>query len=509
MNALTPDAHSGSDDRFPAPVYARTVLAPGFAHSQTHHLAHLLRLHRAHGVMLAEQNLLTRTEAAAIFGALDTVERELTGAEPAAYTGEHEDLFFFIETKLAALIGKDVAGRLHTGRSRNDIDHTLFKLALRERLDALGLQLLDLIATLIRRSREEAGTLILAYTHGQPAQPSTYGHYLGAVIEVLLRDVTRLMQAREVVDLSTMGAAAITTTGFPLNRARVADLLGFPDFLRNSYGCIASSDYTAGVYSALRVLALNLGRFAQDLAFWTSFEVGQLRFSDGFVQISSIMPQKRNPVPVEHLRLMASLTAGKCDAVLLALHNTPFTDMNDNEHEVHGQGYEAFIMAERALSLLGGVFSSAKVDETRARANIEASYATITELADTLVRREKLPFAITHHVAAAMAKHLQATRQTLGTVPYAEFVALFRKVTDRDPVLTEAEFREAVTPEYFVSVRTLPGGPASAAIAESLSLYEAQAAEAQELIARHAARDAAAGKTLSGAIASFSAPKGL
>ncbi|WP_439498631.1 argininosuccinate lyase [Bosea sp. (in: a-proteobacteria)] len=508
MNALPSDPGPGSDDRFPAPVYARTVLAPAFAHSQEHHLRHLLRLHRAHGVMLAEQKLLTRDEAAAIFGALDTVETELTGAAPAAYTGEHEDLFFFVETKLAALIGKDVAGRLHTGRSRNDIDHTLFKLQLRERLDALGLQLLHVITTLIRRAREEAGTLILAYTHGQPAQPSTYGHYLGALIEVLLRDVTRLAQAREVVDLSTMGAAAITTTGFPLDRGRVAALLGFPGFQRNSYGCIASCDYTAGVYSALRILALNIGRFAQDLAFWTSFEVGQLRFSDGFVQISSIMPQKRNPVPVEHLRLMASLTAGKCDAVLLALHNTPFTDMNDNEHEVHGQGYEAFTMAERALGLLGGVVASAKIDEARARANIEASYATITELADTLVRREALPFAITHHVAAAMAKHLQATGQTLGTVPYAEFASLFHQVVGRAPALTEAEFREAVTPEHFVAVRTLPGGPAPVAMAKSLALYEAQAETAQRLIVAHAERDAAAQDGLARAIASFSPAKG-
>ena len=101
-------------------------------------------------------------------------------------------------------------------------------------------------------------------------------------------------------------------------------------------------------------MALGLGRFAQDMAFWTSFEVGQLRFSDGYVQISSIMPQKRNPVPVEHLRLMASLCAGKCEAVLTALHNTPFTDMNDNEHEVHGQGYEAFAMAERVLTPAAG-----------------------------------------------------------------------------------------------------------------------------------------------------------
>jgi argininosuccinate lyase len=328
----------------------------------------------------------------------------------------------------------------------------------------------------------------LAYTHGQPAQPSTFGHYLNAVIETLLRDVTRLLQAREVVDVSTMGAAAITTTGFPLNRARMAELLGFKGFLLNSYGCIASSDYTAGVYSAMKVMALNLGRFAQDMAFWTAFEVGQLRLSDGFVQISSIMPQKRNPVPVEHLRLMASLCAGKCDAVLTALHNTPFTDMNDNEHEVHAQGYEAFAMAERVLALLAGVLSSATINEERARANIDASYATITELADTIVRDEILPFSVAHHIAAYLAKYLQSSGETLSTVSYKRFSDLFADQAGRQPNITEADFRRVVSPEHFIAVRKLPGGPAQEALAESHAIYTSQEATARFLLDDHRSR---------------------
>jgi argininosuccinate lyase len=493
---------TGSDDRFPAPAYAETVLAPAFALSQRHHLRHLITLHRAHGVMLAEQGLLTAAEIAALLAALRDIEADLAtrqGQEP--YTGEHEDLFFFIEKQLSARTGPDVAGRLHTGRSRNDIDHTLFKLALRERLDVLAGLVLNVVDTLVSRARAEAGTLILAYTHGQPAQPSTFGHYLGALTEVLLRDTTRLMQAREVVDLSTMGAAAITTTGFPLDRARMAELLGFAGFQRNSYGCIAACDYTAGVYAAIKVMMLNLGRFAQDLAFWTSFEVGQLRFSDGYVQISSIMPQKRNPVPVEHLRLMASLGAGKCDCVLTALHNTPFTDMNDNEHEVHSQGYEAFAMAGRVLTLLDGVLASARIDEVRTRANIDRSFATITELADTLVRDEGLPFSQAHHVAALLARALQSGGETLSTVPHASFTECFRCVTDRAPDMSEAVFREVVSPEHFIAVRNLPGGPAPAAMAQSLDLYAEQAKMARALIASHVARQQAAQTLLAGIVA--------
>jgi len=479
-------AHAGHDDRFPAPEFAETVLEPIFAHQQAHHLADLLRLHRAHGIMLAEQGLLTREEIAALLAALDDVERDLASGGPAAYTGEHEDLFFFVDSELKRHVGADTAGRLHTGRSRNDIDHALFKMKLKEGVDSLAARLLGVVETLIERAEADAATIVLAYTHGQPAQPTTYGHYLGAAIEMLLRDATRLEQAREILDLSPMGAAAITTTGFPLDRARMAELLGFSGILRNSYGCIAAADYTAGLFSAVKVLALDLGRLAQDMAFWTSFEVGQLRFSDGFVQISSIMPQKRNPVPVEHMRLMASLAAGRCDAVMTALHNTPFTDMNDNEHAVHGEGYAALAMMERVLVLLGAVVRSARVDEARARLNIERSFATITELADTLVRDERIPFAAAHQVAADLARAMQADGSTLSTAPYATLAALFERAVGRPPTLTEARFRACVTSEHFVAMRSLPGGPAPSAMAESRALHLAAAAELRARLAGHA-----------------------
>ena len=503
-NAASPAA-MGGDDRFPAPEFAEAVLGPGFAHAQAHHLGHLLQLHRAHGVMLAEQGLLARSEIAALLKALDATERDLAGRGPSVYTGEHEDLFFFVESELRRHVGAETAGRLHTGRSRNDIDHTLFKMRFREELDTLAARLADLVDAAIARADADKATIICAYTHGQPAQPSTYGHYLGAVIEALLRSAERLEQARAVVDLCPMGAAAITTTGFPLDRHRMAQLLGFHDILHNSYGCIASADYTAGLFAALKVLALDLGRFAQDMAFWTSFEVGQLRFSDGFVQISSIMPQKRNPVPCEHMRLMASLCVGRCDAVMTALHNTPFTDMNDNEHEVHGQGYAAFAMADRVMLLMAAVIRSASIDEARARANIERSYATITELADTLVREERLPFVQAHHVAADLARAMQTSDTTLASVPYATFAAIFEAIAGHAPTLPENRFRHVVTPDHFIAVRKLPGGPAPEALAESLDLYRNSAAALRTRLAAHAQARARADAALASATASFGA----
>src|SRR6185369_8247446 len=136
-------------------------------------------------------------------------------------------------------LGVEVAGKLHTGRSRNDIDHSVFKLALQDRLAALFGAHLGMIEALLAVAERERETIVVAYTHGQPAQPTTYGHYLAAFIELSLRDMDRLMHAAHTVDLSSMGAAAITTSGFGLDRKRMADLLGFADVQENSYGCIA------------------------------------------------------------------------------------------------------------------------------------------------------------------------------------------------------------------------------------------------------------------------------
>lgn len=460
---------------FPAPEYKDTVLAPLFEGFKQHHRHHLMAIHHAHGLMLAERGLLTQKELHAILAALHDATVAL---DPATllYTGEHEDYFFWLETELSRRIGPDIAGRLHTGRSRNDIDHTIFKMSLRTRLLGLLARLEALITTLLDRATLGAATLIVAYTHGQPAQPSTFGHYLGALIEMLLRDAARLLHALETVDRCSMGAAAITTSGFGLDRTRVADLLGFAAVQENAYGCIAAVDYVAEPYAALKLLCLGLGRFVQDLNVWTGFETAHIRVPDAFVQISSVMPQKRNPVPVEHLRLLFSLSAGRADAVMLTLHNTPFTDMNDAEGEVQAAGYQAFDSADRALILFEAFMAAIEIDEAKVRQHIAESCITITEIADSLVREENISFRQAHEIASTLARRMIAAGETLTTLPMPAFIRAFADAIGRAPAMGEARFREIGTPENFVAVRTMFGGPAPAALAASLARYGADLA---------------------------------
>lgn len=458
---------------FPDPTYRDTVLAPLFEGVKAHYAAHMGAINRAHLVMLVETGILGAGDGAALARALVEIDAEVE-IPKLTYTGEYEDYFFLVEAELRARLG-DLGGALHTARSRNDMDHTLFKLALRSRgAEAQGL-VLDLAEALIAKAEAERDTLIVAYTHGQPAQPTTFGHYLSAAVEVLLRDAARLDAALEGLEHCPMGAAAITTSGFAIDRHRVAELLGFDGPLRNSYGCIASVDYVTGLYSALKLVFLHLGRVVQDMAFWSSFEVGQLYVPNALVQVSSIMPQKRNPVPIEHMRHLASVTCGRCDMVVNTMHNTPFTDMNDSEGEVQQAGYAAFDSGNRVLRLLAAMVPQCGIRADRVQANADAACVTITELADTLVRAEGLTFRRAHEVAAQTAKSVIARGVPLSD-GYDAFAAAFTAQEGHAPGLDAAGYGAAVSAESFVARRDRFGGPAPSALDAAFAAYRTELA---------------------------------
>lgn len=454
---------------FPDPVYQDTVLAPLFDGVKANFAGHMAAINKAHLVMLVETGILTSDQGRAIGQALAAIDQE-TDIDALTYTGEHEDYFFYVESELKRRLGPDLGGMLHTARSRNDMDHTVFKQALLDRGQVLYSQVRDLILALIKTAERERDTLIVAYTHGQPAQPSTFGHYLSAAIEVLIRDAERLDTALDNVELCPMGAAAITTSGFPIDRQRMSDLLGFREPLTNSYGCIASVDYVTGLYSAIKLIFLHLGRLIQDMAFWSAFEVGQLYVPNCLVQISSIMPQKRNPVPIEHMRHLASVTAGRCDMVMNTMHNTPFTDMNDSEGEVQQAGHAAFESGGRVLDLLTAFLPACSINAERVRANSDAGCITITELADTLVREEDLSFRQAHEIAAQTAEAVIAARTPLSE-GFAAFTTAFETSTARTTRMDETAFRECVAPETFVARRDRIGGPAPAALDRAFASY--------------------------------------
>jgi argininosuccinate lyase len=446
------------DEGFPAPVYAETILAPNFAHAQRHFLDALLQIQHAHTRMLASAGILTREEAGKLIAALHGLDRGRI--EAAAYDGRHEDLFFFVEGLMEKAAGPGTAGRMHIARSRNDIAVTMYRMAARRETLGLVEHVARLRGVLLDLAGRHRTTLMPAHTHMQPAQPTTLAHYLLAAIEFLARDAARLQAAYARVNLSPMGAAAITTSGFPIDRELTARLLGFEGLAENSYGAIASIDYITEAAAAVAVAMISLGKLTQDLLLWSSREFGFLRLPRGYVQISSIMPQKRNPVALEHVRILASRALGEAQAVLTCAHNTPFGDINDSEDDLQPLVSGMFSGASRALLLLAGVLGSVEVDCQTMSARAHGDFLTATELADTLVRTEGLGFREAHQLVS------DAVKDSRGD----DTESVYRALAARHPGLrmSREEVEQALDPMNFVNVRKARGGPAPDRTAEAV-----------------------------------------
>ena len=330
-----------------APEYVDLVLNDIFEDAKRLFLVQLRAIDYAHLVMLTEQGIVSADAARLIRTGLDRIDEDQVRA--VTYDGTYEDLFFYLEQTLIDACGHEIAGRLHTARSRNDIDMTMYRMRLREALLETTAAVEELRGALIELAGHHIHTVYAAHTHTQPAQPSTVAHYLLAVIEQLGRDHQRLRAAYVSVNRNPLGACAITGTGFPIDRDRTSALLGFDGPTGNTYGSIATVDYLLESTGALSVLLVGMGRVVQDLMLWCTAEFGYLRLSDGYVQCSSIMPQKRNPVALEHARALGSKALGQAQGVSIAVHNTPFGDIVDTEDDLQPLVATAFRDAIRAI----------------------------------------------------------------------------------------------------------------------------------------------------------------
>lgn len=477
-------------ERFPAPAYAENVLAEIFEDAKRLFLDALIEVDIAHAVMLAERGIISREDACQILRALEGMNRDEILA--ARYDGSCEDLFFYLQQRLSEKCGEETAGRLHTARSRNDIDVTIYRMRLRRDLLALIRAVMDLRCALLDQAARHHETTIPAYTHTQPAQPTTLAHYLLAMAEVLDRDIVRLQRAFENANHSPLGACAITTTGFDIDRARTAELLGFEGVAENSYAAISAVDYLTEAMGAVAVAMVNVGRFAQDFLLMATREFGFLRLSDGYVQISSIMPQKRNPVALEHVRALASCALAGAQSVFTVVHNTPFGDVNDAEDDLQPLVWRAVRDARRATALFAAVLSSAQFNLERLRERASEDFITVTELADAIVRHEGLAFQTAHRIVAAFVRRTQSVLEAIQTPADSLHVDLIaqaahrllqeaaREVIGRTLSLPPEVVRASLDPTSFVGVRSVIGGPAPAETRRALTAEREREAADEE-----------------------------
>jgi argininosuccinate lyase len=452
-----------------APEYVKYVLNENFEDAKAQLLSPLMAIHYAHLVMLAAQGIVPAADAHAIRAALDSVSQDDVRRAP--FDGSCEDLFYYVERLIVDACGEDVAGRLHTARSRNDIDMTMYRMRQRELVLDLLAATFELRRSLLDLIGRHHDTIFAVHTHTQRAQPTTVAHYLLAVVEQLERDAARLTGAYERTNRNPLGACAITGTGFPIDRHLTSELLGFCGPTVNTYGSIATVDYLLESTSAAAVLLAGFGRFVQDLLLWSTAEFHYVRFGDGFVQSSSIMPQKRNPVAIEHARAIASKALGQTQAIFTSIHNTPFGDIVDTEDDLQPLVFSMFRDATRAVRIAAAAMTTAEFDAAQLEARAGEGWTTLTELADTLARDRNLPFRTAH----AVAGRLMAARELNPDRSISELLAEASDTLPGGPlVYSDAALTTILSPRHFVSVRRTLGGPAPEETARAAKVSRGQ-----------------------------------
>ncbi len=419
------------------------------------------QVNQASIVMLDETGIVPHPVAASIAKGIAQVMAQ-KHSSPLQRSADYLDY----EPRLTAVVGPD-ASRLHTGRSRQDIASAIARMNLRDGL----LQEFEALVTARDKLLAVAGrhteTIIPAYTHGVQAQPTTFAHYLHAYAAALGRESERLQQAYARINRSPLGAAALATSSFPLDRARLAVLLGFEGLAENAYDAnhLAPVDSALEVAGALAIAAVQMGQFAQDIHAqyaepvpWFMLVTGEL------TGVSSIMPQKRNPAALEQLRAQSSIMVGDMHTVFLIAHNNR-TGMFD---------YRSYnpVPCERPLQvfkLFQQVVDGIVVNKARALEEVKADYSTTTEIADALSQRADVPFRIGHHFASKLTDYGRGRGLRLEEIPYAEAARIYREHAKQDFPLTADGFAEVISAEYMVYGRKGVGGPQPAEVNRMLA----------------------------------------
>lgn len=457
---------------FPHPLYEKYVLQPFFKDAEIYYYEPMLAANKTHAVMLYRSGIISKENAKALLEALAQIEAD--GLEKLGYQSGVEDLFFAMENKIINLIGAAFGGNLQLARSRNDLGYALTRLALRPLLLQAMQDLLDFRQTLLDFGRKHLNTLMPGYTHTQPAQPHTMAHYIAGILSVLERDMKRLFFAYDTNNQSPLGAAALTGTGFPIDRQLSADLTGFDSVMMSSYDSIASSDNLTDVANVLSSIGVNLSRFTKDLLFMATQESGAIRIDDSFIQISSIMPQKRNPVVLEHIRARISRMIAYAQGINLQCHNIPFGDTQDIEDEIFPLLFGGLETAHDILHLYSAVIATLTVNEAHLRKRAIAGFTTVTELADTLVREVDLPFRQAHSIVSGMVTYALQNNLNPTDLTSEIMKQVSTEKIGREVALSDEMLKKALDPQAFVDIRTVQGGTSAQATSAVLDGISAQ-----------------------------------
>ncbi len=358
-----------------------------------------IRGSQAHCRMLVATGIISAENGERILHGLDTILSEIEAGD-FTFSRALEDIHMNIESRLAELIGPD-AGRLHTGRSRNDQVATDFRLYVRDTVDTFAQQIATLQAALARKADAHADTILPGFTHLQNAQPVTFGHHCLAYVEMLERDRTRFLDARARMNECPLGAAALAGTSFPIDREMTAKELGFDRPARNSLDAVADRDFVLETLAAAAITSTHLSRLAEEIVLWATAQFRFVSLSDKFTTGSSIMPQKRNPDAAELVRGKVGRVIGALNSLMTVMKGLPLTYSKDMQEDKE-LTFDAFSTLSLCLAAMTGMVDDLEPNADRMHEAAAEGFSTATDLADWLVRELGLPFREAHHITGSL-----------------------------------------------------------------------------------------------------------
>ncbi|MGZ3215546.1 argininosuccinate lyase [Paracoccus sp. T5] len=385
-----------------------------------------IRGSRAHAAMLAAQGIISDNDAKAIGEGLLTVLSEIEAGDFPFRTAL-EDIHMNVEARLKEVIGEP-AGRLHTGRSRNDQVATDFRLWVRDQCDAAIQGLTALIRAALSQAEAGADWVMPGFTHLQTAQPVTWGHHMMAYVEMFGRDLSRFQDARNRMNESPLGAAALAGTGYPIDRDMTAAALDFDRPMANSLDAVSDRDFALEFLAAASICAVHLSRLAEELVIWSSAHFRFVSMSDKWSTGSSIMPQKRNPDAAELIRAKIGRILGATVALFTVMKGLPLAyskDMQEDKEQV----FDAADSLMLALAAMSGMLSDLTANRDRLEAAASTGFSTATDLADWLVRELGLPFRDAHHVTGSLVAMAEGRGVDLPDLTLADMQSVHGQIT--------------------------------------------------------------------------------
>ena len=415
----------------------------------------------AHAAMLGKQGIIEEHEAEKIIEGLKVILADIEAGQ-VEFSMENEDIHMNIETMLTQRIG-DTGKRLHTARSRNDQVAVDFRLYVKGEIPKIINMVLDLEKVLIKKAQANLETVMPGYTHLQRAQPTTFSHYMMAYANMLRRDVTRLEDCLERMDECPLGAGALATSTYPVDRFQTAAALGFQKPTDNSMDSVSDRDFAIEFLSACSILMMHLSRFSEEIILWCSWEFKYVELDDAYSTGSSIMPQKKNPDVAELVRGKTGRVYGSLMTLLTVMKALPLAynkDMQEDKECV----FDAIDTVEMCLPVFAAMLDTLTVLPNNMRKAASGGFINATDCADYLTKKG-MPFREAYMIVGRLVNMCIKTGETLDTLPLKDF----RSISN----LFDADVYQALELKTCVNGRKVYGGPAKEAVEQQIANIQA------------------------------------